>query len=322
MLHLDISIGDDNFLIDPGTYVYTSDIELRNRYRSENSHNGPALDGSSMVHPTDPFGWKIKPDCNATACFAGQIIDCVSANYTLQQETQKGAVISRSVMFLHDGFWIIRDTISSDQPRNVQWNFISPCETNCEGDVAVLRGKEKNLIILSAFSSLSGFDSTLLDTQYSEDYLSRKPAFALRYGMMVGSRAQGLFLMIPTTTMDPPFDHQVFSESDRTALTFNLGNHAYTLSTGEKESGLAGIQTDAEFVLLDRYADHVHSCLLIGGSRISLEGNVLLRFSSKMDYVYAHWQNGILNLETSTDEPLFLEQSKLINRTILKNLAN
>ncbi len=48
--------------VDSGTYVYTTDLEARNRFRSGSSHNCVTVNGTSAAEPDGPFSWRTMID--------------------------------------------------------------------------------------------------------------------------------------------------------------------------------------------------------------------------------------------------------------------
>ena len=54
--------GQEEVLIDPGTYTYVSDPEWRNRFRGSAAHNTVRIGGRDQAVPIWPFGWTGKPD--------------------------------------------------------------------------------------------------------------------------------------------------------------------------------------------------------------------------------------------------------------------
>ena len=53
--------GDEDVLIDPGTYTYVGDPVERDRFRGSAAHNTIRIDGRDQAVPAGPFGWKDQP---------------------------------------------------------------------------------------------------------------------------------------------------------------------------------------------------------------------------------------------------------------------
>lgn len=54
--------GEEDLLIDPGTYTYVASAELRDWFRGSAAHNTIRIDESDQATPEGPFRWADKPD--------------------------------------------------------------------------------------------------------------------------------------------------------------------------------------------------------------------------------------------------------------------
>jgi hypothetical protein len=77
--------GDEDLLIDAGTFTYVGDARWRNWFRGTAAHNTVRIDGLDQATPVDPFRWADKPEVainawrtdseedflDATCCYRG-----------------------------------------------------------------------------------------------------------------------------------------------------------------------------------------------------------------------------------------------------------
>jgi hypothetical protein len=56
-----VRAGDEEVLIDPGTYTYISDPQWRNWFRGSSAHNTVRIDGLDQATPAGPFRWHDHP---------------------------------------------------------------------------------------------------------------------------------------------------------------------------------------------------------------------------------------------------------------------
>ncbi|MBK5294705.1 MAG: alginate lyase family protein, partial [Acidobacteriia bacterium] len=61
MLSIVVKRGEQEVLIDPGTYTYVSDPEWRDRFRGTAAHNTVRIGGADQAVPAGPFGWASPP---------------------------------------------------------------------------------------------------------------------------------------------------------------------------------------------------------------------------------------------------------------------
>ena len=61
-LSIIVSSGEEEILIDPGTYTYTGDPEWRNWFRGSSAHNTIRMDGRDQGVMAGPFRWAARPE--------------------------------------------------------------------------------------------------------------------------------------------------------------------------------------------------------------------------------------------------------------------
>ena len=66
-LSLIIRVGEEDILIDPGTYTYVGDPKERDYFRGSAAHNTIRIDGRDQAIPSGPFGWREKPEVKVIA---------------------------------------------------------------------------------------------------------------------------------------------------------------------------------------------------------------------------------------------------------------
>lgn len=191
MLHIDISVGTDNFLVDPGTFVYTADLAARNRYRSGAMHNGPRLVGEDLYLKDDPFAWNERPDVRLERRFLGSSFCYAKAGW--KREGGSGeARFSRSAFLLADSFWLIQDRAFLSRAQPLSWRFISPCAAEIVEDFVILMGQQGDLAIFPACGGDELVTMKIEETTLSTDYLSE-------------ARASGICATLPSAT-----DHSIW----------------------------------------------------------------------------------------------------------------
>jgi hypothetical protein len=110
-------------LVDPGTYSYTGDREMRQWFRSSFAHNTISIDGSSSSEPGDPFSWKNIAHCTNSAWLSCDRFDYVEGSHNGYQRLPDPVTHSRSVLFLKNDYWIVRDQALSRMSHTADVNF-------------------------------------------------------------------------------------------------------------------------------------------------------------------------------------------------------
>lgn len=112
-LSLVLSVGNRPLLIDPGTATYTTDQDLRDRFRSTAMHNSVVVDGRSQSVPAGPFHWKSRANAQADVWRPGPELDYVEALH----DGYLPLVHRRAVVRTHGGqgepddLWLVADHI-------------------------------------------------------------------------------------------------------------------------------------------------------------------------------------------------------------------
>jgi hypothetical protein len=63
--------GDEEILIDPGTYTYIAEPKLRDWFRSSAAHNTIRVDALDQATPAGPFRWHDPPECGTLGLMEG-----------------------------------------------------------------------------------------------------------------------------------------------------------------------------------------------------------------------------------------------------------
>ena len=175
-LALELSVGGQPTLIDPGTYVYTASRADRDYFRSSAAHNTVTIDGLSSAEPAEsPFKWKTVPRSRATAWVSNATLDFFQGEHDGYLRLAAPAVHSRTVLFLKGAYWVVCDRIRSDGKHRValHWHW-APDIALCSGDgtvVARVNGSDRPHVNARVFSRagrlscLQGWVSTAYGTR-------------------------------------------------------------------------------------------------------------------------------------------------------------
>jgi hypothetical protein len=110
-------------LVDPGTYTYTGSKELRDWFRSSFAHNTLTIDGESSSVPAGPFSWKRMARSECLKWISRDRFDFVKGKHDGYARLLDPVEHSRSILFLKDDYWIIRDQVKSSGKRSAELWF-------------------------------------------------------------------------------------------------------------------------------------------------------------------------------------------------------
>lgn len=119
-LAFDLTVRGVPIFVDPGTYDYATDPELRDHFRRSSSHNVGTMDDLSSSEMTGPFSWGNA----ATTHLAhwSETSRCVrfSGNHDGYEAAFPGSTYRRTVVFDKRGVWVIRDELLCGEAHSLR----------------------------------------------------------------------------------------------------------------------------------------------------------------------------------------------------------
>lgn len=176
-----LTIRGKDIIVDPGSYCYTSDIRLRNEFRSTKKHNTVIIDGEEQnTLPTNnAFAFEINSDIKTLELSQNDdTFECLG-EYT----TQKGEACHKRIFVLKNKELIIKDTVTKDGGGHSYDAFFHLGE-----DVKVVRNDNNSILLNKADIEISlklnveGLLSLeLLKDTVSPEYGVKKDSISLRF---------------------------------------------------------------------------------------------------------------------------------------------
>jgi hypothetical protein len=110
-------------LVDPGTLAYTVDPAARNRFRHTASHNAVTVDGEPSSVTAGPFSWARTATTRLERFASTSEIDWFRGSHDGFARVQGSANYTRTIAFIRDGLWIIRDAVVAQRTVVVEAHF-------------------------------------------------------------------------------------------------------------------------------------------------------------------------------------------------------
>lgn len=110
-------------LVDPGTSTYTESIEARNSFRESAAHNTLLVDGESSSIPGGAFSWTSVAKSELVSWLSKPRFDYVEGRHDGYQRLPEPATHSRSILFLKDSYWVMRDRVASNGNHKAELRF-------------------------------------------------------------------------------------------------------------------------------------------------------------------------------------------------------
>ncbi len=124
-LHLDLTLGGEDILVDPGRYTYV-DGDLRRYLKSTAAHNVPIVDGQDDARCVD--SWKTE---SQGSFFGDTLRQC--GEFTLLQGAHTGyqalgVVVERQIVTIGTGLYVVCDRFMGDGKHRVSQQYHFPPE--------------------------------------------------------------------------------------------------------------------------------------------------------------------------------------------------
>jgi hypothetical protein len=161
-LSLVLRIGEEEVLIDSGTYSYLGDPAARDRFRSSAAHNTIRSGGFDQATPAGPFRWEDKPTVRILERSEHVLeAECVARGFTHRRRFELGT----------DSL-LITDFIEGPPPLEQFWHFGVNAEMGSPGKYRI--GSSAKLVIPAST------DARLESSSRSKGYGRREAATVLR----------------------------------------------------------------------------------------------------------------------------------------------
>lgn len=123
-LAIELAIQGKTLLVDSGTYTYHESRELRNYFRSTTAHNTLVVDKISSSEPGDKFSWKTKAEATINSLVCQERFDFFEGSHNgYERIANAPATHRRSILFLKNDYWIMRDLVEAKLDHDYALNF-------------------------------------------------------------------------------------------------------------------------------------------------------------------------------------------------------
>ncbi len=225
-LSFELAVAGRTLLVDPGTYSYHESAEIRNHFRSTSAHNTLTIDGESSSKPGAKFKWETVAKTQRQKWIGEARFDFIEGSQDGYERLSVPAAHSRSVMFLKNDYWVIRDYVETFGKHDYQLNFQFDTDAAPEiritgNDVTFLSEKPAQGVGLDIFTfgdkGVWNVDKGLIAPCYG----ASSPAPHAKF-ISQGSGAQEFFTFL--------LPHQAESEMPDVFETEVVGGRAFVIS--------------------------------------------------------------------------------------------
>jgi hypothetical protein len=312
-LTFQLAANGTTLLVDPGTYTYTGSKELRDWFRSSAAHNTLTLDGESSSVSDGPFSWRTIARCGPVAWISQKRFDYLEGRHDGYERLAEPATHSRSILFLKNDYWVLRDRVKSSASHRLDlwFHFDSGVSALCEtgdGEVQVVNGNGNNAG-LQIFTFASGGSWRREEASVSPCYGERTAAPVYVFSAISQASKELITLMLPQRCAQSPkasvreieaiggraFEIVDEHNSDIVMTRAFNGNHAgHRVETARLASDFewTWVRFSGESAMVP------DELVVIGGQTLELEGREILKSGRRINYLVASRVGDQFRLET------------------------
>lgn len=298
-LSFELAANGRTLLVDPGTYTYTGSKEMRNWFRSSAAHNTLTIDGESSSVSDGPFSWQTIARSKLVSWITQQRFDYIAATHDGYSRLPAAATHSRSILFLKNNYWVMRDNVASrnDHQLRLWFHFDSnaaPLHSR-NNDVYVLseNGHATRLQLTTFAGDVGGWtrEEGWVSTCYGEK--EEAPVFAFSI-VSKGSEELVTFLLPQVTGAHPRPAVREIEAIEGRAFEIDIdGKHDVLMIRGVPGETAGRVETArlaSDFELTwarfgSERARTPEELVMIGGQRLELEGREILRSTRKISFL-------------------------------------
>ena len=297
-------------LVDPGTYTYTGSKEMRDWFRSSAAHNALTIDGESSSVVDGPFSWQSIARCELNSWITQKRFDFVSASHDGYCRLEDPIKHTRSILFLKNNYWVVRDQVTSKSSRLIElwFHFDSAVRSldSRNGHVRVLTESGDPAFQLVTFGQ--GGQITQREGWVSDCYGEKESARVATFSVLANGPCELLTFLLPRGAGQGGVpDVQEIQARHGRAYEIILGNiHDVLMIRSPAAVPTERVETqrlvsDFDFTwarFLDERAKTPDEIVLIGGQTLELEGREILKSGRRIDYISVSSFGDQVRLET------------------------
>ncbi len=123
LLSIQVAVFGAPYLVDAGTYCYTSDREWRDFFRSTAAHSTVVVDGVGQATPAGAFRWDSRPRARVRCWRSTAAFDLVDAEHDAYRRLPDPVLHRRRVLFVKPRYWVVVDDLQGAAEHHVELRF-------------------------------------------------------------------------------------------------------------------------------------------------------------------------------------------------------
>jgi len=279
-LSFELAFNGSTLLVDPGTYTYTRSKEMRDWFRSSLAHNTVTLDKESSSVANGPFSWNTIARSECLSWISEERFDYVAAAHDGFKRLSEPATHRRSILFIKDHYWVLRDQVESAGQHNLQaWFHLDPRTE--------LLHIEENTVRINKLLQITGFATNLELKQergwVSECYGEKVEGPVVAFSVLANGSKELVTFLLPEAA-------RVIEVEAKNGRAFEIdidGRHDILLLRNSGEVEALRFRSDFDLTLLRFGQDNStvpEELIVINGHTVECEGRTLLTSTQRISH--------------------------------------
>ena len=122
-LSIELAVNGKTLFVDSGTYTYHESKLMRDYFRSSTAHNTLSIGSGSSSEMGGAFSWKTRARARRKRWITDKRFDFFEGSHNGYERLKDGATHTRSILFLKNDYWIIRDLVETVGEHEYALNF-------------------------------------------------------------------------------------------------------------------------------------------------------------------------------------------------------
>ena len=327
-LSFELAVGGRTILADSGTYTYHRSRELRDQFRSSSAHNVLTIDEKSSSQFGDTFSWALMAESSIDSWISQDRFDFFEASHNGYRRLENSsAEYSRSVLFLKNDYWIMRDFVRTAGEHSFQQNFhfetgTNPVIESLNGGRTCVDESSEGEIGLRVFTFGDNGQWRRKDGWISKCYGSRDSAPFLEFASEGRGPQEFMTFLIP---VEEGFERPDVLETNvpgGRAFVVNYRDYQdlFVFADGNLLIRTEYFNTDFEYLWARMSPGEIlpEEFVLINGQNFSLNGREIFNYPSPLEFATARRFGEKLSVRTP-DGVFSVSLPKMNSRTLILN---
>jgi len=194
---------EKSFIMDPGTYIYTADKEMRNLFRSTRYHNTVVVDGEEQNCVDENALFSMKPDAvvKVNRWLTAEDCDLLDAEHNGYARLRASVIHRRQIYFnKYKAYWVIKDMLAGEGGYKHRFDLyfhFAPMELKVRDELVIETGNESDANIMVVPLETKGIEMKIEKGWVSYGYGRKVEAPIVKYSKNSSAPADFSTLIYP-----------------------------------------------------------------------------------------------------------------------------